>query len=642
MPLYNRAHYGYTTESNQMYYSLPAVMSSNHYAIIFDNSAKGQLDIGHTESNVLQFSAVGGRTAYIVVMSDNQSELVKTLVSATGRQPLPPRWALGNFASRFGYRNEQQTREVVATFQQEGIPLDAIVLDLYWFGKDVKGHMGALTWDREAFPNPEEMLADFKDQNVKSVLITEPFILSTSSQFTPAVDHSALAKNHNGKPKLFDFYFGNTGLVDVFNEKSKQWFWSYYATLLKQGVAGWWGDLGEPEVHPDDSLHNWNGITVTGDEIHNIYGHKWAEMVYQNTLKAKSNYRPFVLMRSGFIGSQRYGMIPWTGDVSRSWGGLKPQVELALQMSIFGLAYTHSDLGGFAGGEAFDPDLYLRWLNMGVFSPVFRPHGQENIPSEPIFHPESVKYVAKQLIELRYAMLPYNYSLVYENSLTGIPLMRPVSFVDSDPKWFDNHDSYLWGDTLLVSPITEPNTVIKQVDLPSGVWFDFYSDEKYQGQTLAKVTVNQSTIPVFAKAGGILPMVEGLYNTSDYKGDELIVHVWLDGSVESNSFTMYEDNGNDPNAIGNQEFATIEFTLTHHDGQFTIQTISSGRYPKMPQHRNLHWIFHGLETLPKSVKRDNQIGGVSVLEQYWSDNNRTLHVKDAWKHGEFVVISIDR
>ncbi|MFQ3198702.1 MAG: oligosaccharide 4-alpha-D-glucosyltransferase, partial [Paraglaciecola sp.] len=183
-PLYNKAHYGYGNESKQMYFGLPAVMSSKKYALIFDNSARGYMDLGATEVDIMQFEAVGGRTSYIVIAGQTYPELIKHYVQVTGTQPLPPRWALGNFASRFGYRTEQETRDTVQRFIDQDFPLDAIVLDLYWFGEDIKGHMGNLEWDKNAFPTPVNMIGDLKAKGVKTVLITEPFILSSSSKYS--------------------------------------------------------------------------------------------------------------------------------------------------------------------------------------------------------------------------------------------------------------------------------------------------------------------------------------------------------------------------------------------------------------------------------------------------------------------------
>jgi oligosaccharide 4-alpha-D-glucosyltransferase len=421
MPLYNKASYGYETDANQMYYGLPAVLSSDQYMIVFDNTASGWLDIGHTEEDVLKFEAV--------IAGESYPALIENYVEVTGKQPLPPRWAFGNYASRFGYHTEKETRDVVKRFKRAGIPLDAVILDIYWFGPDIKGHMGKLDWDRDAWPTPESMISDFEEQGVKTIAITEPFILSTSERWQSAVDNEVLAKTPIGEPRRFDFYFGNTGLVDVFDEAAQQWFWEPYEMLFEQGTAATWGDLGEPEVHPGDSLH-WlsdAGIEATGDEIHNAYGHAWAQMVFEKQVEKYPDMRSLILMRSGFVGSQRYAMVPWTGDVNRSWGGLKPQIELSLQMSMFGLAYNHSDLGGFAGGEEFDKELYIRWLQYGVFQPVYRPHAQEHIPAEPVFHDRETRNIVRDFIKLRYRLLPYVYTLAYENSTTGMPLRRQRS-----------------------------------------------------------------------------------------------------------------------------------------------------------------------------------------------------------------------
>jgi oligosaccharide 4-alpha-D-glucosyltransferase len=592
-PLYNKAHYGYTTQSNQMYYGLSAVLSSRQYALIFDNSASGHMDLGHSQKDIMQFEAVGGRTAYIVVAGNDYPDIINNFVQVTGKQPLPPRWALGNFASRFGYKSEQQTRDTVQGFIDQDFPLDAVVLDLYWFGNDIKGFMGNLDWDEQTFPTPQKMMADFKAKGVKTVLITEPFILSTSDKWQEAVDNQVLAKDHAGEPRRFDFYFGNTGLIDVFDTKASDWFNQIYTDLFEQGAAGWWGDLGEPEVHPADSIHQFNGQTVTGDEIHNAYGHMWAKRVYENQLSIAPEQRPFVMMRSGFVGSQRYGMIPWTGDVSRSWDGLKPQVELSLQMSLLGLAYTHSDLGGFAGGETFDQELYIRWLQYGVFQPVFRPHAQDNIAPEPIFHDKQTKDILREFVKLRYAMLPYNYSLAYENSLTGMPLMRPMFFEEpTNHALIDNQTSYFWGDAFLVKPITEPNLETVAIDLPSGVWFDFWTDKKYQGNQQITLDTQLDRLPVMVRGGAFVPMVEPLQSTDLYSTKEMTLHYYADNSVPTASYTMYDDDGIDPNAIQTNQYQSLQFSAQQQDQQLSIALRQTGAFKSMPESREITLVVH--------------------------------------------------
>lgn len=643
-PLYNKAHYGYTTESNQMYFGLSAVMSNRHYALIFDNSASGYMDLGHTEQDIMQFEAVAGRTAYVIVAGTDYPDIIHNFVEITGKQPLPPRWALGNFASRFGYKTEQQTRETVDAFIEQGFPLDAVVLDLYWFGNDIKGFMGNLDWDKQSFPTPQKMMADFKAKGVKTVLITEPFILSSSDKWQEAVDNQVLAKNHAGDPRRFDFYFGNTGLIDVFDNKASGWFNGIYTDLFNQGAAGWWGDLGEPEVHPADSIHNFEGLQVTGDEIHNAYGHMWAKRVYENQLAIAPEQRPFIMMRSGFVGSQRYGMIPWTGDVSRSWDGLKPQVELSLQMGLLGLGYTHSDLGGFAGGETFDQELYIRWLQYGVFQPVFRPHAQDNIAPEPIFHDKQTKDILREFVKLRYAMLPYNYSLAYENSLTGMPLMRPVFFENpSNDELFAIKNSYFWGDAFLVKPITEPNLTSVSIDLPQGVWFDYWTDKRYQGNQSIQLATQLDRLPVMVRGGAFVPMVEPVQTTDEYTTQALHLHYYADPSIKSSSGKMYDDDGVDPNAIKNQTFETLTFhaqqSIQQNEHQLNISLKRQGKYQTMPVSRELTLLVHNWSKSAnvilinrKPIVLVNDIDTFADVEQagFWNKESQVLQVKFTW------------
>jgi len=624
MPLYNRAHYGYTTESNQMYYSLPAVLSNQDYALLFDNSASGFLDIGHSQNDILQFEAVAGRTSYIVVLGDNIAQVSQEIGEVTGKQPLPPRWALGNFASRFGYRTQQETQSTVQAFADADIPLDAVVLDLYWFGPDIKGHMGNLDWDRTAFPQPEKMIQSFTDIGVNTIVITEPFILSSSKQWDSAAEHQALAKNYSGQPRRFDFYFGNTGLVDVFDTDAQRWFNQFYTKLYQQGVTGWWGDLGEPEVHPADSLHQFGDLTVTGDEIHNVYGHQWANMVYEHQRQLDPLIRPFIMMRAGFLGSQRYGLIPWTGDVSREWGGLVPQVELALQMSVLGLAYIHSDVGGFAGGETFDPELYMRWTQFGAFSPVFRPHAQEHIPSEPVFHEKTVKDHSRDYIKLRYALTPYNYTLAMEHSLTGMPLMRPVSFIDSEQ--FTQSASYLWGDSFLVHPVTAPNIKSVSVDLPAGVWFDYFDGQRFVGDQIVNVAAPLHKLPLLVKAGAFVPMVAAQQHLKQYSTETLSMHYYHDKTVTSSHYRLLEDDGVAPDSLVNNAYQSIHFSSVTTESIIAIDAQVQGMYASAPKSRAMTYVIHNIATLPKVISINERTLSAAQRQQAWNSKTKQLRV----------------
>ena len=631
MPLYNRAHYGYGLTSNQMNFSLPMIMSNKKYSILFDNTAKGNLDIGKTTKDTLSFEAVSGRTAYIVFSGNSYPNLIKHYVEVTGKQPMPPRWALGHFLSRFGYRTENEVRNIVQRTIEEGFPVDAIILDLYWFGPDITGHMGNLAWDKTAFPTHQDMLDDLIELGVMPILVTEPFILTNSLKWSDAVENKALITNDQGEPYRYDFYFGNTGLIDVFDESSRQWFWDIYADLFNQGVAGTWGDLGEPEVHPDDSLHYVSEIdrNVRADAVHNAYGHQWAKLVYENQIKLQPNKRPFIMMRSGFAGSQRYGMIPWTGDVDRSWLGLKPQVELSLQMGLLGMAYTHSDLGGFAGAKVFDSEMYIRWLQYGVFQPIYRPHAQDHIASEVVLHDQQTKDILREYIKLRYQLLPYNYTLAYQNSTTGMPLMRPVFFEDEDNvELIDIKDSYLWGDSFFVSPITNAGITSKSINLPKGRWFNFWTDQIYEGNQSIEVDVDLTTIPVFVRAGSLIPMVADLMSTKDYSSENLILHYYADESVVDSKGEMFEDNGIAFDSIAKNEFELLKFEAKHHNNTLTIVlSRTTESYANMSKNRAIKVVIH------QWLKKPDEISFAGKSREFKYDKaKQQLTVNIEWDH----------
>ncbi|MFK7785630.1 MAG: TIM-barrel domain-containing protein [Crocinitomicaceae bacterium] len=544
LELYNRAHYGYETNAPLMNYCIPMYLSSKGYAVHFDAPGTGWLDLDSEGANQVQFETVSTRKTYQLVIGDDWSDVLENWTLISGRQPKLPIWALGNFASRFGYHSQSEVENLVNKFKEEEIPLDAVVLDLYWFGKTIKGTMGNLDFYRDSFPDPEGMIGNLRDQNIKTVLVTEPFVLTTSNRWQEAVDNNALAKDASGKPLTYNFYFGNTGLIDVFDENAGNWFWSKYFELKQMGVAGFWGDLGEPEVHPDEMLH----ATGTAREVHNIYGHKWAQLVYEGLKETYPEERPFILMRSGSSGSQRFGMIPWSGDVNRTWGGLRSQPEIALQMGMQGIPYMHSDLGGFAGDND-DPELYTRWLQYGVFQPIFRPHAQEEVASEPVFKDDQTKALAKQSIELRYRLLPYNYTLMCEASTKGTPLMRPVFFDPntSNGKNYKEVDSvYLWGDAFLVAPVLVKGQKDKRINFPQGSnWFDFYSKDYIKSGSSSRFKLSMDHIPTFIRGESFVPMVENLQSTSDYDPKNVVIHYYSDPSAQSGEGNFEYDSGGD-------------------------------------------------------------------------------------------------
>ncbi|MYN44087.1 DUF5110 domain-containing protein [Pseudoduganella sp. FT93W] len=616
--LYNKAHYGYGEHSTQMGYGMPLALSSKMYALHFDNPQTGYLDFDSRKDNSLSYETTGGRKTYQVIAGDSWEDLIASYTSLTGRQPLPPRWALGNFAMRFGYRDEAIARATVNKFIADDIPLDAIVFDLFWFGKEVKGTMGNLAWDKDNFPNPAGMISDFRNKGVQTVVITEPFIVDTSARWQEAVDKKILGTDASGAALAYDFYFGHTGLIDIFGQPGKDWFWNIYQELHQQGVAGVWGDLGEPEVHPAAMQHATGGA----EAVHNIYGHQWARLVAEGYQRDYPTERPFILMRAGYSGTQRYGIIPWSGDVDRSWGGLHSQPEIALQMGMQGAAYMHSDLGGFAN-PVLDNELYARWLQYGVFQPIFRPHAQDDVAPEPVYRDDATKALAREAIRLRYRLLPYNYTLAFDNHRSGLPLMRPMLYEEPrNTKVYAMSSSYLWGKDLLVTPVLTKGASTAEVYFPArSVWFDFYTGAKHAGGISDSVRLEANHIPVYVRGGAFIPMAKVVQSTRDYNTRHIELHYYHDASVSAGSGKLYDDDGSTANAYEQGQYELLNFASKLQGRELTISvSAEAGKQYQRPD-RSIALQVHNVTRAPSVVRVD----GKAVMF-VWDEGSKVLNV----------------
>ena len=626
LPLYNRAHYGYGDYSQLMNFTIPVVISSKKYMVHFDNSAVGYLDLDSKKNNTLTYETISGRKTYQIIFGDSWRNLIENYIKLTGTQPLPPRWVLGNFSSRFGYHTQKETEETIAKFKEEKIPVDAVILDLYWFGNDIKGTMGNLEVYKDSFPNMTKMISDFEKLGVKTVLITEPFIVNTSNRWQEAVDKKILATDSIGNPAVYNFYFGDTGIIDIYKEEGKNWFWKIYKNLKSMGVRGFWGDLGEPEVLPFWVTF---GDDKKADEIHNIYGHDWAKLIYNGYKTDFPNERPFILMRAGYSGSQRFGMIPWSGDVSRSWNGLQSQPEISLQMGLQGLAYMHSDLGGFAGAN-LDDNLYIRWLQYGVFQPVFRPHAQEDVASEPVFRSERAKQLAKKAVELRYKLLPYNYNLAFENHQKGTPLMRPIFFEEDDKKLLENSTTYLWGEDFLITPILKDSVKTKEIYFPKTAnWFDLYTDKKIKGGQTKSIELQEHYIPTFVRGGVVIPLTKVEQTTANYDGSVLELHYWYDKTVKESERTIYNDDGLTANAFEKGKYEMLEFEVEIDDKEIEIDLEAEFGENWNPQRKQVKLILHNITWNPKKIKaagkrlRRKPINNQLEIPLFWDTKKET-------------------
>jgi oligosaccharide 4-alpha-D-glucosyltransferase len=598
--LYNRPHYGYELGAKDLNYVMPVVLSSNKYLLLLDNPQRGYLDMGHYDSDVLEFGTIGGPMKYYFIAADGYDGLLHSYSKLTGFQPLTPRWALGNLQSRMAYKTQEQTTWIVNQMIEEDFPIDAIIIDFYWFGDSIMGHMGRLDWFWQNWPDPVGMMADFRKKGVKTILITEPYIIDTLENFRITSELGLLATDTLGNAYINrEFYFGDAGLIDIFKPEAAQWWWDQYVPQIENGVAGWWGDLGEPESHPSDIMH----VNGMADEVHNIYAHYWHKMIWDNYRKSYPDTRLFNLNRSGFAGSQRYGIYPWTGDVARSWGGLQAQLPAMLHMSLSGLPFIHADAGGFALGEK-DEELYTRWLQFAAFTPILRPHGS-GIPSEPLFFNDTTKRIVRNFMKLRHELMPYIYTMSWENSQTGLPLVKPLFFYHDNPLFNAFDQAYYFGKDLLVAPVVKPGQQSMEIPLPEGSWYDFFNGNYYPGGKTLNFNLAYKTIPIFARAGSIIPRVEAVNTTDHYSSRRLYLHTYLPRADGNLSGQMYEDDGWSFGAFEEGAYELLYFSGKTGQKQMTLTITRSGNgYAGMPESRLVEWVFYGKTKALKEVVVD--------------------------------------
>lgn len=583
--LFNQAHYGYGMGQKNLNFSVPVLLSSKRYLLLYDNPEKGYADVGDLNKNILEFGATGGLTKYVFIAGYDYPDIYHSYGILTGTQPLPPRWALGNLQSRMAYRTQSEADSIVSAMQAKDFPMDALILDFYWFGDNIKGYLGELNWYKPHWPNPKAMIANFRKKGVKTILITEPYIIDTLWHFQVGKKLGIFSTDSLGKTFINkQFYFGPASMIDIFKPVARRWFWKQYNKQIKIGVAGWWGDLGEPETISEHQYF----VSGKADQVRNLYGFYWEKMIFDNYRKHYPTTRLFDLNRAGYAGSQRFSVFPWSGDISRSWSGLQAQLPVMLNMSLSGMPFIHTDAGGFAMGVK-DNELYTRWLQFACFSPILKPHGS-GIPSEPIFFNDTTQRIVRDFMKLRYRLLPYIYTVAWRTDEDGTPIIRPLFFeYPNDSTAYSVIDEYFFGPDFLVAPVIHPGVKSLKVYLPKGLWYSWWDHKKYEGGKWITVPVNPETIPIFVKAGAFIPMVKAVNSTDYYSSKDLTVLYFP--SAKSSEGVMYEDDGKTFGAYKDGDFQLLKFNSD--EGKKITFSVSGKGYEGMPSERKVTFIIIG-------------------------------------------------
>ncbi|MDE7146770.1 MAG: DUF5110 domain-containing protein [Duncaniella sp.] len=635
--MYNKQNYGYTAGEErirQMNITMPLFLSSNGYAVVFDDFAAASMIM----SNPIVYTSESRSPVsyYFINGAGSLASVTHELSALSGRQKLPPFWALGYITSKYGYHTQQETLGVVDTLKRAGYPLDGIVLDLYWYGKEED--MGRLAWDQQQWPDHKKMLADLKARDVNTVIISQPYILRNGrglENYNELASKGLLVKDSTGGPQEVKIWVGEGGMFDVSNPDTRSWLRERYKTLTLEGVGGWWGDLGEPEVHPETGIHA-NGLSAR--EYHNLYGNDWSSVISDLFASEFPDRRLMTMMRGGTTGLQRYSVYPWSTDVSRSWGGLQPQITIMLNSGLSGLGYMSHDVGGFAiDPEApYDPELYVRWLQLGTFSPILRTHAQAT--AEPYNYPDQ-QHIILPLIKERYRWLPYNYTLAYENASQGLPLVRPLNFYSPGSDRFDDiTDEYLWGRDILVAPVMTQGATRRTIVFPDGLWVDYNNPGRfYNGGDTVNYPAPLEVLPLFVRAGAIIPQADyDMKSTEDYRTDRYTINYYP--YLGKSEYTLFEDDRKSPGSLDEGAYSLINFTGEASIEGINLDVSAQGTYPGAPKVKDLTFRIHLVDGDPSSVSVDGQQLKRGAWKFDRSESMLTFKVK--WNVGKPLAIRI--
>jgi alpha-glucosidase len=613
----------YDSNSDPLYSSIPFYIGLHNglrYGIFLDNSHRTVFNFAASNNRFSYFSADDGEMDYYFIWHKNVADIIKSYTWLTGRMELPPLWALGFQQSRWSYTPDSEVLRIANTFREKKIPADVIYLDI-----DYMDQYKIFTWHPENFPDPKKLLDDLKALNFKTAVIVDPGIKVEEGY--EAYDEG-LAQNHfvkypDGRPWTAQVWPGWCHFPDFTQSRTREWWGKQFEGYVNLGIEGFWNDMNEIATwgqQPPNMLEfGRDGNTTTYREAKNIYGMEMARATLEGTKKLMNGRRLLNITRAGFAGLQRYTAI-WTGDNQATDDHLMLSVKLVNSLGLSGVSFAGSDVGGF-GGDA-TPDLFARWIQVGAFTPFFRAHSANNTRSaEPWTYGEQTECIARNYIQLRYNLLPYVYAGMRESTISGMPMNRSlaIDFTDDEKVFWRIYEAqYMFGPSLLVVPV-ESTKHFTKVYLPEGGWYDFYTDRYFNGkeEIIAESPINK--LPVFAKAGSMIPMQSSVQYAGEHPGDTLIVHLYRSYVWSDLEWNYYEDDGNTYNYVnGDYYLRSMRYKPAINEVVF-----GEKRGNLKSKFKHIRLVFHGFQDLnlmPKLDGKPRRIESYTLNFQYAAEN----------------------
>ena len=582
---FNRRNSVHQLKNENTFTSSPYFMSTKGYGVYWDNYSISEFKDVPGE---LSFKSLGDRADYYFMYGQNADGVIKQVRSLSGKAPMLPLWAYGFFQSKERYTTQEEGLEVLQKYRKLRVPIDVIIQDWrYWpqyNGTD--SAWNSQRFDAKRFPDPKKWVDDIHQLNAKLMIVTWP-------GFGPKTDQR---KELDSKKMIlnFDTWPPESGArpYDVYNPEALNIYWKYLNERIFSNINndGWWLDSTEPDhINVKDTDFDLPTHLGSYRSVKNAYSFMHNGGIATHQKAADKSKRVVLLTRSGFLGQQRYGSNTWSGDVASTWEMLEKQIPAALNYTLMGIPNWNSDIGGFFagrwndGGGAKNPkfqELYLRWMQFGAFCPMMRSHGTE-VPREIFNFGERGQWCfdgQEKMIKLRYRLLPYNYSTSWDISNNDGTFMRPLMMdFAADAKTHGNGGEYLFGRSILVAPVTKPDVSSWPVYLPSGTdWVDFWTGDTHKGGKTIDKEVPKDIIPLYVKAGSILPWGPEVQFSTEKTWDDLELRIYpgADGT-----FTLYEDEKDNYN-YEKGVYSTIDFRWDNAKQQLSIAA-RKGQFPGM-------------------------------------------------------------
>jgi len=610
--MWNTDAYAWRESTDPLYKAIPFFIGLRKglaYGIFFDNTWRSSFDFGKEGHDFYSFGAEGGEINYYFFAGPTPNKIVQDFTALVGRTKLPPLWTLGFQQSRYSYEPEERVYEIAKTFRDKKIPADAIYLDI-----DYQDKNRPFTVNRTEFPTLEKMIGDLTAQGFHTVLITDLHIKKESgyAPYDSGAKDDVFVKRADGSTYVGAVWPGDSVFGDFTMTRARDWWGGLYKNFVDMGVSGFWNDMNEPSVFltssktmPLDVRHRMDdGTMLPHLAIHNVFGMENVRATSEGLLKLRPNERPFVLTRAAYAGTQRYAAT-WTGDNVSVWNHLGMSTPMLLSMGISGYGMVGDDIGGFAGTPT--PDLLTRWIEAGVFNPIYRDHtGKGSGDQEPWAHGAEHEAIRKRFIEERYRLLPYIYTNIEEMTRTGIPLMRPLLLEYPQlPEFFDDDHEFLFGHDLFVSPVTTELLDTKVIQLPPGSWYDYWTGEKTTDRELKKLNPALDHVPVYVRAGAIIPRQGLVQNTGETPHGPLELRVYPGLDCQG---SLYEDDGHSLN-YERGEFMRVNYSCQL--GQEAVKVSSSiEKNGYKPWWNSAEVSIYGMDKAPQAVR----VGDTTIHE----------------------------